>query len=516
MLESVKGNKFEYTKLSPEEQKERGILGTLYGVIADTTKPTRNGRLYPREAWEKALSDDLFQEQLQNKCVLGELEHPDRENIDPREACICLASTPKIGSDGLLYGEFHILDLPNGRILKELCDYGTTIGVSSRGNGDLVEDVNGNDSVDPDTFDLTTWDAVILPAIKEARMNYVRESLGKKSLKESLNDLVKNSDDADKKIMEETMKKVNEKLNEGLNTQKSEDINEVKSDNTLVAKDNGTSEIINSLTEALKDKANLENTIKELQEKLAVRDSEVNKLKEDLDKYKSTTSRLTTIVTKSKDLSKDNSQLKESLEKANQEIEELKSKNSKLIEQKRLSISNKKSLNESIAKQSVDNKKLTEQLEQTSKQLDNQKKLYQDKLNKLQESFKNDTKKLNEQISSLNSQVTNKSNLVEQYKKLANNTVNKYIDSKAVMLGVSSSEIKNRLPQTYTLNDVDRICESLQSYSLNIGKLPFNLRNENLKIQVSAPKEESMLPRVKQYDPDEVDDFLISLGSKDK
>ena len=84
------------------------------------------------------------------------------------------------------------------------------------------------------------------------------------------------------------------------------------------------------------------------------------------------------------------------------------------------------------------------------------------------------------------------------------------------MLGVSSSEIKNRLPQTYTLNDVDRICESLQSYSLNIGKLPFNLRNENLKIQVSAPKEESMLPRVKQYDPDEVDDFLISLGSKDK
>ena len=142
--------------------------------------------------------------------------------------------------------------------------------------------------------------------------------------------------------------------------------------------------------------------------------------------------------------------------------------------------------------------------------------MYQDKLNKLQESFKNDTKKLNEQISSLNSQVTNKSNLVEQYKKLANNTVNKYIDSKAVMLGVSSSEIKNRLPQTYTLNDVDRICESLQSYSLNIGKLPFNLRNENLKIQVSAPKEESMLPRVKQYDPDEVDDFLISLGSKDK
>ena len=61
MLEALNG-KFEYTKLSPEEQKERGILGTLYGVIADTKKPTRNGRLYPVEAWEKALNDEILSE----------------------------------------------------------------------------------------------------------------------------------------------------------------------------------------------------------------------------------------------------------------------------------------------------------------------------------------------------------------------------------------------------------------------------------------------------------------------
>lgn len=521
MLESVKGNKFEYTKLTPEEQKERGILGTLYGVIADTTKPTRNGRLYPREAWENAINNEIFQEQLQNKCVLGELEHPDRDAIDPREACMCLASTPKIGSDGLLYGEFHILDLPNGRILKTLCDYGTTIGVSSRGNGDLVEDYEGNDSVDPETFDLTTWDAVILPAVKSARMNYMKESLnGKKSLKESLDSLVSKSDDSDKKIMEETMKKVNEKLNEGLNTQKSEDINEVKSDNTLVANDNGTTQIINSLTEALKDKANLENTIKELQEQLAVRDSKVNKLQEELDKYKDTTSRLTSIATKSKNLSKDNSQLQEQLDLCKKEIEELKSKNSKLIEQKRENISTKKTLNESIAKQSLDNKKLNEQLEQTSKQLDNQKKLYEAKIN----SIKNDNdaiqKELNDKIESLRESVTKKSKLVEGYKKLANDTVDKYIQFRALMLGVSKNEIKNRLPESYNLRDIDVVCEKLQDYSLNISKLPFDLReskNNSLRVKIKSQEDDllsNLTPNKKYDDADEVDESLLKLASQ--
>lgn len=524
MIEALKGNRFEYTKLTPEEQKERCILGTLYGPIADTKKPTRNGRIYPKEAWENALNNEIFQEQLQSKCILGELEHPDRDAIDPREACVALASTPKIGSDGLLYGEFHILDLPNGRILKTLCDYGTIVGVSSRGNGDLVEDYEGNDSVDPETFDLTTWDVVLLPAVKEARQAYVRESLDKnrKSLKESLDSLLSNSEGKDKKIMEETMKKVNEKLNEGLNTQetKSEDINEVKSDNTLVANDNGTTQIINSLTEALKDKANLENTIKELQEQLAVRDSKVNKLQEELDKYKDTTSRLTSIATKSKNLSKDNSQLQEQLDLCKKEIEELKSKNSKLIEQKRENISTKKTLNESIAKQSLDNKKLNEQLEQTSKQLDNQKKLYEAKIN----SIKNDNdaiqKELNDKIESLRESVTKKSKLVEGYKKLANDTVDKYIQFRALMLGVSKNEIKNRLPESYNLSDIDVVCEKLQDYSLNISKLPFDLReskNNSLRVKIKSQEDDllsNLTPNKKYDDADEVDESLLKLASQ--
>lgn len=49
MLESLQSNKFEYKKLTEEEQKARGILGRLAGVIADFKNPTRNGRIYSKE-----------------------------------------------------------------------------------------------------------------------------------------------------------------------------------------------------------------------------------------------------------------------------------------------------------------------------------------------------------------------------------------------------------------------------------------------------------------------------------
>ena len=36
----------KFKNLSPEEKEERGILGRLYGKVADFTNGTRNGRKY--------------------------------------------------------------------------------------------------------------------------------------------------------------------------------------------------------------------------------------------------------------------------------------------------------------------------------------------------------------------------------------------------------------------------------------------------------------------------------------
>lgn len=157
MLEKFSGNKFTYKKLSLEEQKNRGILGRLVGVIADFKNPTRNGRGYSEELWDHVFNDPIMKEKIANRCVLGELGHPeDRSAIDIEKAAICLAEQPKKGPDGKIYGVFDILSTPNGKILKALCDYGCNIAISSRGQGDLITDDNGNEAVDPDTYECET------------------------------------------------------------------------------------------------------------------------------------------------------------------------------------------------------------------------------------------------------------------------------------------------------------------------------------------------------------------------
>lgn len=153
MLESFKSDTLEYQKLSPEEMNNRHILGRLTGIIADYGNPTRNGRLYSEELWDKTFSNPIMKEKIKNRCLFGELGHPeDRLEIDIEKVAICMAEEPKKGKDHKLYSVFDILDTPNGRILKTLCDYGCTIGVSSRGNGEVDTDMNGNESVIPDTY----------------------------------------------------------------------------------------------------------------------------------------------------------------------------------------------------------------------------------------------------------------------------------------------------------------------------------------------------------------------------
>ena len=153
MLESFNSDKFEYKRLSLDEQKRRGILGRLVGIIADSKNATRNGRLYPPQLWENVFNDPIMKEKIDNHIVLGELGHPaDREEVDMEKVAISLAEKTKKGKNGKIYGVFDILDTTNGRILKTLCDYGCNIGVSSRGTGDLITDYDGNESVDPDTY----------------------------------------------------------------------------------------------------------------------------------------------------------------------------------------------------------------------------------------------------------------------------------------------------------------------------------------------------------------------------
>ena len=78
---------------------KKGCLGRIEGICADFKNPTRNGRLYPLSLWKKVFNDSLFKENLENKTLYGELDHPE-ERFEPLMAEACIVMTDYKIEDG--------------------------------------------------------------------------------------------------------------------------------------------------------------------------------------------------------------------------------------------------------------------------------------------------------------------------------------------------------------------------------------------------------------------------------
>jgi len=489
------------------EKNNSAILGTLVGPCADIINPTRNGRGYSEELWQKVFNSDVVKEHFENGGIFGELGHPaDRSETDMEKIAICMKEAPKKNNKGLLMGKWDILNTPNGRILKTFVDYGYKIGISSRGTGDVFADDNGNEQVDSDTYDFQAFDVVLLPAVKAARLTPVVESVGKKTFKQALNEALEQSSDTERKLMQET-----------LDTLKIDYSSSKESDNIVVtdnkdssesdeAVNNGSDELLKSLQEAVKSKSGLEASLLELQNKLAVSDAKVGKLEEELSRYKSTTVRLSNLAKESKELKKTVSVLEEKLEVKTRVIKTQRAKIETLNESVKDS---QVGLQESASKKDQEIKKLNESL--TS--LKNENSEINQKIRTLSESLNESKELLETQKKEITSKLSKTEKLAENYKKIANDTVRRYIESKATMLGVSANEIKNRLNETYTIDDIDKICEELQSYALNISKLPFSV-GRKVKVKVTESKNEYLRPGSDM--DDEIDDSLLTLANLKK
>ena len=175
MLESVNTNdKLVFADLSEEEKQKRGILGRLYGPCADIIHSTRNGRKYSDKLWEKVFQQPLVEEMFKVGGIPGEIDHPkDRSDTDSSRIAIMMPEKPKKGKDGKLMAYFDILDTPCGKIAYQLAKYGFKWGVSSRGEGDIIEDWNGEQNVDPNSYQLNAFDLVLIPSVEQARLNMI-------------------------------------------------------------------------------------------------------------------------------------------------------------------------------------------------------------------------------------------------------------------------------------------------------------------------------------------------------
>ena len=437
-----------------------------------------------------------------------------------------MAEVPKKGDNGKVYGVFDILDTPNGRILKTLCDYGCNIGVSSRGGGDTYEDHNGEENVDPLTYEFECFDCVLLPAVMDARPKYVTESYDthKKSLKVALREAFQNSSEEDQKVMKNTLENLeldySEETDNDNNPERVDNI-EVTSD-SAAAEDDGAS-IITELHEALQRQQQLEFQVKSLQEKLSVCSTKESRYSDKLGKatLKATTQeaenkklseQLTLLTSENNKLMNERNALSEKVKSLTDEVntnvqtvkdltESLngyRTRYSEMQNQLKTSKQNKTSLDESLSSKSAKVKELTEAY---SKLMESSEKKLKEALDR-NTSLEEKNRKLVEQIDEskkdsqiIKSQSTAKiekaQQLVEKYKSIARTAVDKYINSQASRIGVSASEIKSRLNESYSFKDVDKAVEEAQQYKLDIHSLPFSTFSEKkpVKMQIRESKD---------------------------
>lgn len=142
----------------------------LAGRFQYGNKPNSNGRIYETAILRQAVGE--IQEDIKARRILGEFDHPPDAKIHLDRISHVLTKLWMEGDEVL--GELEILDkTPCGGILKGLVESGVSIGISSRGVGDMeAVMVEGNEyyKVMPG-FTFVTFDVVAEPSVHGSYLN---------------------------------------------------------------------------------------------------------------------------------------------------------------------------------------------------------------------------------------------------------------------------------------------------------------------------------------------------------
>ena len=131
----------------------------------------------------------------------------------------------------------------------------------------------------------------------------------------------------------------------------------------------------------------------------------------------------------------------------------------------------------------------------------------------LTEKYETERKDSQLKLANASKKVAQAKKLIEQYKKLANEAVDRYIESKALAIGVSASDIKSRLNEGCTFEEIDVILEDMQNYKVNFSQLPINLsKTKSVKVKLTESRE-TIKPITNNGD--EIDDSLLRLAGLD-
>ena len=154
------------TRIVESEDGNKSMF--MEGIFVQGDVKNANDRVYPVKEIAKAV------EQVQAKIkegfpVLGECDHPPELTVNVDRVSHIIENMWMDGPNG--YGKLKIVPTPMGNIIRTLIESGATLGVSSRGSGEV--DHAGKVS----NYEIITVDIVAQPSAPEAYPKAIYEGL---------------------------------------------------------------------------------------------------------------------------------------------------------------------------------------------------------------------------------------------------------------------------------------------------------------------------------------------------
>lgn len=142
----------------------------LAGEFATFDVRNQNNRVYPRDLYEKALTD--LMPKVKTRQCLGECDHPlDYDEVRLSNVSHLITDLRVEGNK--VYGEVELLNTPAGKVVQALVEAGVPIGISSRAVGDVITE---GDQERVQDLSLITYDLVADPSFKTAVLSEVSKS----------------------------------------------------------------------------------------------------------------------------------------------------------------------------------------------------------------------------------------------------------------------------------------------------------------------------------------------------
>jgi hypothetical protein len=154
------------SRIVENESGEKNVF--MEGIFVQGNVKNANQRMYPVNEIQKAV-ESVQQRIKEGFPVLGECDHPPELTVNVDRVSHIIENMWMDGADG--FGKLKIVPTPMGNIIRTLIESGATLGVSSRGSGEV--DNSGKVS----NYEIITVDIVAQPSAPDAYPKAIYEGL---------------------------------------------------------------------------------------------------------------------------------------------------------------------------------------------------------------------------------------------------------------------------------------------------------------------------------------------------